>query len=481
MLGTFIPDFSVNGITADGRAFGMYGDMKVFVEKGVPGDVADIAMVKSWRDNKTTGNGRIIALKKKSPLRIEPFCRHFQYCGGCQWQNIGYEDQLRFKQWQAAPLPPEGAVKNGPDGIYIESSFPPLGGGGALPIIPSLKQKHFRNRVTFTFSNRRWMSPEELDNPEVLKRPAGGFALKGKNDRVMNIEECYLTDDFAVRLMYAVRDETLSRGFSFYDARHETGFLRGLTVRFGDNNDVMAIAVFAEEDEQKISEILNYLKENYPQITSLYYVIHKKKRGVLLDKPHIHFFGSTFIEYRMENLIFRIGPNSFYQTNSEQAFQLYKVAREFAELAGEEIVYDLYCGTGTISLFVSQQAKKVIGIDNTPEAIADAKTNAELNKISNSTFLTGDISTTIGEELYNQYGRPDVIITDPPRAGMNRDVVRKLVESGAKRIVYISCNPVTQARDIRQLSEKYSLIKSQPVDMFPQTSHVENVAVLFKV
>jgi 23S rRNA (uracil1939-C5)-methyltransferase len=464
MPGTLISGFKITALTPDGRPFGMHDGIKVFVEKGVPGDVADIMMIKSFHKDKSLATGKIIALKENSPLRIAPFCRHFNYCGGCQWQNISYGDQLQFKQRQLQELFTR----------LSEQDFE------MLPVIPSSMQKNFRNRVTFTFSNRRWMSPEELKDHTVARQPAGGYVLKGNNDRIMNIEECFLTDDFAVTVMKSLRKFALDQKFSFYDVRHEEGFLRQLTIRFGDKG-IMAAAVFGKEEKEKIEMTMNFLAETFPPITSFYYVIRPWKDGLRLDEPHIHFSGEKFIEYYMEGLAFRISANSFYQTNTLQAVELYKTAREFAQLTGEEIVYDLYTGTGTIALYVSKHAKKVVGIDNVQEAIEDAEANADRNKIFNTSFIAGDLKDTLTEGIFNNCGNPDVIITDPPRPGMHRDIIKKLIDSGASRIVYVSCNPITQVRDIRNLSAQYRLVRSQPVDMFPQTSHVENVALLERI
>ena len=305
MLGTLVPNFQITGLSPEGRAYGMFGEITVFIEKGVPGDVVDIAMIKAYLGRKDLATAKIISIKKKSPLRIEPFCKHFFDCGGCQWQNIAYETQLKFKQQQVEEL---FAQLNDPFEI--------------LPILPSALQRHFRNRVTFTFSNRRWMSPEELAQSTPDKRPAGGFVLKGNNDRIMNIEECFLTDPLAVTIMKSLREFALSKHFSFYDVRHETGFLRTITIRFGDDGNVMAVVAFGNEEPEKIDSIMDFLRKKFPQITSLYYVIRKWKDALKGDQQHIHVYGKPFINYQMEDLVFRTGPNSFYQTNSAQALEL---------------------------------------------------------------------------------------------------------------------------------------------------------------
>jgi 23S rRNA (uracil1939-C5)-methyltransferase len=464
MIGTLIPDFEITGLTTDGRAYGVHHGITVFVDKAVPGDVADVQMIKSFHKDKSIATGKILSLKKNSSIRIPAFCKHFEYCGGCQWQNISYENQLAFKQQQIDKL----------FSVFTEPFE-------KLPILPSPLQKFFRNKVTFTFSNRRWMSPEEIKDPTADRKPAGGYVLKGNNDRIMNIGECYLSDDFAIELMKSLRAFALEKEFPFYDVRHEKGFLRNLTVRFGSSDEVMAIVGFGKGDVEKINEVMVFFRTSFPRISSIYYTIQPRKDGLRFTMPYTHYAGKKFLEYNMEDLIFRTGPASFYQTNTEQAHELYNVARTFAGLTGEETLYDLYTGTGTIALFNSRLAKKVVGIDYVTGAIEDAKANAALNKIENVIFLEGDLKDSLTEEVYSSYGKPDVIITDPPRSGMYRDVIRRLLNSGAKRIVYISCNPVTQVRDIKYLLPDYRLVKSQAVDMFPQTSHVENVVLLERI
>ena len=463
MTGTFLPDFEITHLTTDGRAYGFFNDITVFVDKAVPGDVADVQMVKSFHKDKSLATGKILTLKKNSPLRILSFCKHFEYCGGCQWQNISYENQLAFKQQQV-------------DRLFSVLTEP----FEKLPIHHSPLQKHFRNKVTFTFSNRRWMSPEELKDPNVDRKPAGGYVLKGNNDRIMNIEECFLTDEFAVQMMKSLRKFVLEKDIPFYDVRHEKGFLRNLTVRFGDNNEVMVIAGFGNDDNEKIKLVMEYLVHSFPRISSLYYSVQPWKDSRRFAELHTFYAGKTYLEYRMEDLVFRTGPASFFQTNTEQSKALYSIARSFAELTGEETVYDLYTGTGTIALFVSGMSRKVVGIDNVPGAIEDARTNASINKRENVFFLACDLKDSLTEEVYAVQGRPDVVITDPPRSGMHREGILRLKASGAKRIVYISCNPVTQVRDVRHLSEVYRIVKAQAVDMFPQTSHVEHVILLEK-
>jgi 23S rRNA (uracil1939-C5)-methyltransferase len=463
MIGTLLSNFEITGTTPDGRAYGMHKGITVFVDKAVPGDVADVQMIKSFHKDKSIATGKIVSLKKNSSLRIPDFCKHFEYCGGCQWQNISYETQLQLKQQQVDRL--------------FERFTEPF---EKLPILPSPQQKYFRNKVTFTFSNRRWMSPEELNDPEVQKQPAGGYVLKGNNDRIMNIEECFLSDEFAMSAMKSLRTFALEKEFPFYDVRHEKGFLRNLAVRFGDDDEVMVLVGFGNDDIEKINQVMKFLAETFPRISSLYYSFQPRKETLRFKVSFEHYAGKKFLEYKMEDLVFRSGPASFYQTNTLQTFQLYKTARTFAELTGEEVVYDLYTGTGTIALFISGHAKKVVGIDNVTEAIEDAKANAARNKRDNVFFLAGDLKESLTEEVYAIYGKPEVIITDPPRSGMHREGIQRLLNSDAKKIVYISCNPVTQARDLRYLSLNYRLKKSQAVDMFPQTSHVENVVLLEK-
>jgi 23S rRNA (uracil1939-C5)-methyltransferase len=459
MIGTLLPDFEIKDLTTDGRSYGVYNGITVFVDKAIPGDVADVQMIRS--KDKSFGTGKILTLKKNSPLRIVPFCKHFEYCGGCQWQNISYENQIAFKQQQVDKL----------FSVFTEPFE-------KRPILLSPLKKHFRNKVTFTFSNRRWMSPEERNDPNGDKNPAGGYVLKGNNDRIMNIEECFLTDEFSVHVMKSLRKFALENEFPFYDVRREKGFLRNLTVRFGDDEEVMVIAGFGNDDKEKINQVMAFLQNSFPRISSLYFSVQPWKDSLRFAELHTHYGGKKSLEYKMEELVFRAGPASFFQTNTKQSQALYNVARSFAGLTGEETVYDLYTGTGTIALFISGAAKKVVGIDNVPGAIEDAKTNAAINKRGNVFFLAGDLKDSLAEEVYAVHGRPDVVITDPPRSGMHRQGILRLKAPGAKRIVYISCNPVTQVRDIRHLSEHYRIVKSQAVDMFPQTSHVEHVVLM---
>ncbi len=482
MRGTFVPDFVITGLTAEGTAFGMHEDtsgersrtIRVLVEKGLPAEVVDIQMIKSYHD-KTIARGKILKLKKPAAGRQEPFCRHFEYCGGCQWQNISYAEQLKLKQEQvkqllepfnSTPYPRQrGTIANSSD---VSNIF--------LPPIPSEKQIHFRNRITFVFSNRRWMSPEELTDSEVPRTVAAGFALKGKYDRVMQIKECFLTDAFAVELMHALQSFAIQQNFSFYDARTEKGFLRGLTVRF-DDAGIMAIAIFGENDSAKIEATFDFLR-SFPQLTSFYSVIHSSKRGIASEKDHQYISGKKYLSFKVHGLEFRVGASSFYQTNTQQAIKLFDTATEFAQLTGDEIVYDLYCGCGTIALSVAHKARRVIGLEYSEHSVAEAYSNAELNRITNANFIAGDMKSIFTEEVFAKYGQPDVIITDPPRAGMDRAVIERILQSSASRIVYISCNPVTQARDLHQLSPKYDVIKSQMIDMFPHISHIENIVLL---
>lgn len=404
--------------------------------------------------------------EKYSETRATPFCEHFGVCGGCKWQNLPYEEQLRFKHKQVMDnLERIGKVEL-PEANYImgapETTF-------------------YRNKLEFTFSNKRWLTEDEIaSNKEFDNMNSLGFHIPGMFDKVLDINKCWLQDDISNRIRNSVRDYCNKHDYSFFDIRKQEGLMRTLMIRNTSTGELMAIVVFFEDDQEKRDSLMQYIAEQFPEITSLLYVINQKGNDTITDQEIITYKGSDAIYEEMEGLRFKIGPKSFYQTNSEQAYHLYEVAREFAQLTGNELVYDLYTGTGTIANFVARDAKKVVGIEYVEEAIEDAKVNSTNNNIDNTLFFAGDMKDILNQEFINEHGRPDIIITDPPRAGMHDDVINTILFAEPKRIVYVSCNPATQARDINLLDVKYKVTKIQPVDMFPHTHHVENVVLMEK-
>ena len=460
-----IESLEIVAVAAEGKALGRWNDIVVFVPMAVPGDVVDVQVCCKRRRYM---EGRIVRFVRRSPLRVEPVCEHFGVCGGCKWQNMPYDEQLRFKQEQVA----EQLKRIG--GIEL----PEIG-----PIRGSRQTLFYRNKLEFTFSDRRWLTPEEIAaQDEPAREPALGFHIPGLFDKVLDIHKCWLQNDISNRIRLAVKEYCLTHeGYPFFDLRNQEGFVRTLMIRTASTGDLMVVLVFFYEDVERREALLSYVAEQFPEITSLMYVINEKCNDTITDQDVLVFRGKDHIIEDMEGLQFKVGPKSFYQTNSEQAYELYKVAREFAGLTGNEMVYDLYTGTGTIANFVSRQAKKVIGIEYVPEAIEDAKVNSSLNKIENTLFYAGDMKDILTQDFINQHGRPDVIITDPPRAGMHDDVINTILFAEPERIVYVSCNPATQARDLSLLSVKYAVKKVQPVDMFPHTHHVENVVLLEKL
>ena len=402
-----------------------------------------------------------------SPHRVEPFCQHFGVCGGCKWQHIPYEDQLKYKQKQVLDnLTRIGKVQ--PEEV--------------LPILGSAKTTFYRNKLEFTFSNKKWLTEEEVKSGVTPDTWNGvGFHIPTLFDKVLDIQKCWLQDDISNRIRNCIKAYCLSHeGYPFFDLRNQEGFIRTLMIRTASTGDLMVVVVFFHEDQERREALLSHVAEQFPEITSLLYVINGKCNDTITDQEVIVFKGKDHIIEEMEGLHFKVGPKSFYQTNSEQAYNLYKVARSFAGLTGNELVYDLYTGTGTIANFVARQSKQVIGIEYVPEAIEDAKVNASLNGLENTLFYAGDMKDILTADFIQQHGRPDVIITDPPRAGMHDDVIKTILAAEPKRVVYVSCNPATQARDLSLLDVKYALKKVQPVDMFPHTHHVENVVLLEK-
>jgi 23S rRNA (uracil1939-C5)-methyltransferase len=453
----------ITDIGAEGNALARVNNLVIFVPMLIPGDVVDLRVIKK---RKKYLEGRVVRFHKYSDERIEPICSHFGICGGCKWQHLPYNLQLRFKEKQVR----DNLARIG----KIES--PDIN-----PIIGSDDVFRYRNKLEYTFSNKRWLTKEEVESgKEFEKENALGFHIPGLFDKVLDIKECHLQPEPTNQIRNSVREYAHFHGLEFFDLREQKGFLRNLVIRNSLDGNVMVIAVFFYDDTEKRVGLLDYLTSKFPQISSLMYVINSKRNDSLNDQDPVLYRGENHIVEYMEGLKFRIGPKSFYQTNTKQALKLYNVAREFAGLTGKEVVYDLYTGTGTIANYIAASSGKVIGIEYVEDAIADAKINSVLNNINNTFFFAGDIKDVLSEQFIMDNGKPDVIITDPPRAGMHEDVIKTISGSGADRIVYVSCNPSTQARDILLLSENYHVEGVQPVDMFPHTHHVENVVLLMR-
>jgi len=451
----------ITDIGAEGNALARVDNLVVFVPMLIPGDVVDIRVVKK---RKKYLEGRVIKFHEYSSDRIKPRCIHFGVCGGCKWQHLPYHLQLQYKEKQVRDnLTRIGKIEL-PD-IY--------------PIIGSSKEFLYRNKLEYTFSDKRWLTKEEVDSGNRYENEnALGFHIPGLFDKVLDIKECHLQPEPSNSIKNAARDYALRNNLQFFNLREQKGFLRNLVVRNSLEGKVMVIAVFFQDDALKREGLLDFLASEFPQITSLMYVINSKRNDSLNDQNPVLYKGDNHLVEEMDGLKFRIGPKSFYQTNTEQALQLYRVAKDFAGLTGEETVYDLYTGTGTIANFIAASASKVIGIEYVEEAVKDAKINSEINNIHNTFFFAGDMKDILSEKFLEENGKPDVIITDPPRAGMHEDVVKTIVKASPGKIVYVSCNPSTQARDILSLSGDYQVTRVQPVDMFPHTHHVENVVLL---
>ncbi len=462
-----IEDLLIERIAAEGQSIAYWNEMVVFIPFGVPGDRCKVQIV---RKKKSYAEGRIVGLNAPSPLRIDPRCSHFGVCGGCKWQHLPYEEQLKAKDTQVRDAMER--IAKVPIAEY-------------RPILPSGEVYAYRNKLEFTFSNRRWITEAEMTTlPEAIteaERAGLGFHIPGKFDKVLDIEHCFLGSSLSDEIRSFVRIFCKERieQYPFFDLREQQGTMRTLMIRTASTGHIMVLVAFAQEDKEAREVLLQAMVERFPQITSLLYVVNTKCNDTIGDLDVHTFFGQSYIEEQMEDLTFRVGPKSFYQTNSKQAYNLYKVARELAGLSGTEVVYDLYTGTGTIANFVARKAHKVVGIEYVPEAIEDARLNSLINKIGNTTFYAGDMKDLLTDDFIAREGRPDVVITDPPRAGMHPDVVKTLLRTAPQRIVYVSCNPATQARDVALLVEGgYTVQVAQPVDMFPHTHHVENVLLL---
>ena len=457
---------TITDVAAEGKALAKVNDLVVFVPYVVPGDVVDLQVKR-----KKNKYAEAVAVKfhEYSPKRAVPFCQHYGVCGGCKWQCLSYEDQIKYKQKQVTDnLTRIGKVE-----------LPEIS-----PILGSEKTEFYRNKLEFTFSDKRWLTEEEVKaEVQYDQMNAVGFHIPGAFDKVLAIEKCWLQDDISNQIRNTIRDYAYEHGLAFYNIRNHEGLLRNLMIRTSSTGELMVllqVRVSSDKDLEETKELLAHVADKFPQITSLLYVVNNKCNDTINDLDVEVFKGNDHIFEEMEGLRFKVGPKSFYQTNSEQAYNLYKVTREFAGLTGDELVYDLYTGTGTIANFVSRKAKKVVGIEYVPEAIEDAKVNSAINNITNTLFYAGDMKDMLTQDFINEHGRPDVIITDPPRAGMHNDVIDVILFAEPKRIVYVSCNPATQARDLSLLDIKYKVIKVQPVDMFPHTHHVENVVLLEK-
>lgn len=460
-----IENVQIVDIAAEGKAIAKVDDMVVFIPYVVPGDVIDLQIT---RKKNKYAEGKPVRFVTYSPDRAEAFCEHFGICGGCKWQILPYAEQLKFKQKQVT----DNLTRIG------KVDLPEI-----QPILGSQKTEFYRNKLEYTFSNKKWLTLEQLrsgENFADMNMDGLGFHIPGMFDKVLDINKCWLQDDVSNQIRNFIRQYCHEKGYIFFDLRNRGGLMRNLIIRTSTTGELMVIVVFYDDEKQQQEDLLKAIADKFPQITALLYIVNQKANDTITDQEVLTWKGNDFIYEEMEGLKFKIGPKSFYQTNSEQAYNLYKVASDFARLNGDELVYDLYTGTGTIANFVARQSKKVVGIEYVEDAIEDAKFNSMNNKIDNTLFYAGDMKDILTQDFINEHGRPDVIITDPPRAGMHDDVIKSILFAEPQRIVYVSCNPATQARDLSLLDEKYKVTKVQPVDMFPHTHHVENVVLLEK-
>lgn len=459
-----LENITITDYAAEGKALARVNELVVFVPFAVPGDVVDLQV---RRKKHSYCEAEIIRFIKYSERRVKPFCQHFGICGGCKWQNIPYDEQLRMKQKQVYDQLTRIGKVNLPEFNQI---------------LGSVKTQGYRNKLEFGCSNRRWLTQEEITSgSDFTQMNAVGFHITGAFDKILPIEKCWLMDDLQNKIRNAIRDYAYEHDIVFYDIRKQCGLLRDIMVRNSDTGEWMVLIQFhyeKDEDEVIAKNLLQHIADGFPEITSLLYVNNQKGNDTFNDLNIEVFKGNDYIYETMDGLTFKVGAKSFYQTNTKQAYHLYSVVRDFANLTGNELVYDLYTGTGTIANFVSRYAKRVIGIEYVPEAIEDAKINSEINNISNTLFFAGDMKDILTESFISENGTPDIIITDPPRAGMHPDVVQTIIKTAPKRIVYVSCNPATQARDLSLLDNLYEVVAVQPVDMFPHTPHVENVVLL---
>lgn len=458
-----LEDLEVTDTSTEGKAIARKDGLVVFIEGAVPGDHVDVMV---HRKKNSFAEARVTTFRRYSPDRVEPLCEHFGVCGGCKWQNLSYERQLHFKQ------------------KYVEDAFTRIGKfpyPDLLPILGNDQPYYYRNKLEFSFSAKRWLTPEEMETGEEIAHKQGlGYHIAGMFDKILDIRNCYLQAEPSNSIRNAVKTYAAQNNLSFFDIRNKTGFLRTLMIRTTSTGEVMVVVSVFEWLETEIMALLNFLRASFPAITSLLYTHNPKGNDTFEGLSIMTHSGLDHITEQMENLRFKISARSFYQTNSHQAYNLYKITRDFAGLTGDELVYDLYTGTGTIANFIAHSASRVIGIDYVADAIRDAAENSATNNIQNTAFFAGDMKDVLNDAFLETHGRPDVIITDPPRAGMHEDVVQVILRALPHRVVYVSCNPATQARDLALMQDVYEVVKTQPVDMFPQTAHVENVVLLVK-
>lgn len=459
----FYENITITDIGAEGKAIAKVNDIVVFVPYAIPGDVVDLQVI---RKRKRFQEARITKIHEYSKDRVDAICEHYGVCGGCKWQSLPYDKQLFYKEKQVTDqLTRLGKIE-----------LPET-----MPIVGSKTTDFYRNKLEFTFSNKKWLTFEQMDAGEKENSMDGvGFHIPGHFDKVVDINKCWLQDDPSNAIRNEVRDYANKVGISYFDLRNQTGFLRTMIVRTSTTGELMVILSFFHEQLEWQEGLMTHLSKTFPEITSLMYVINGKANDTISDLDIKCYKGNPYIYEEMEGIKFKIGPKSFYQTNSVQAYELYKITRDFANISSDDIVYDLYTGTGTIANFVAKQCKHVVGIEYVPDAIEDAKVNSANNNINNTSFFAGDMKDILTDEFVKQNGQPDVIITDPPRAGMHDDVVKVILNAAPKKVVYVSCNPATQARDLQLMDEKYKVTRVQPVDMFPHTHHIENIVLLEK-
>lgn len=458
-----IEGLEITTLAAEGKSIGRYEGAVVFVPMTVPGDVVDVQIRAKHR---RFMEGTVVRFVKRSDKRVEPVCEHFGVCGGCKWQNLPYDEQLRYKTEQVRDqLTRIGKVE-----------LPEIS-----PCLGSAKQLFYRNKLEFTFADRRWLTYEEIAaGGEIEPAPALGFHVPNMFDKVLDINKCWLQADPSNAIRDEIKRYCIEHGYSFHNVREHQGLMRGIIIRTASTGDVMLSVIFNENDQPRIKALLDHVHERFPQITSLIYFVNEKWNDSLTDQTPVCYWGKDHIFEEMEGLRFKVGPKSFYQTNSAQAYELYKVAREFADLKPTDTLYDLYTGTGTIANFCARRCKKVVGVEYVPEAIEDAKVNSAINGIENTAFYAGDMKKVLDKSFVERNGRPDVIILDPPRAGVDEPVIDVILAAAPERIVYVSCNPATQARDLALMNGQYKVVAVQPVDMFPHTHHVENVVKLVR-